>query len=285
MSQPILVFGALGNAGAEVVKALQANSAAVRAADLDVEAIRRRFGESVEAVRFDFAERETIPSAVQGVKGMFLMRPPQISEVERLMFPTIEAAQAAGVQQVAFLSLIGIENNRRVPHYKVEQYLRGSQMAWTFLRASFFMQNFNTTHREEIKERDEIFVPVGSGKTSFIDVRDIGAAAALALTQPGHAGRAYALTGPQALDYYEAAESFSQVLGRRITYRNPSLPRFVWASLRGGRTLAMTLVMAWLYRQTRRGMSAQVSGEVQRLLGRPPIPLRQYIEDYRSTWI
>jgi uncharacterized protein YbjT (DUF2867 family) len=285
MSQPILVFGALGNAGAEVVKALQADGASIRAADLDVEAIRKRFGGRVEAVRFDFTDNETFPTAVQGVKGMFLMRPPQISDVERLMFPAIDAAQAAGVQQAVFLSLIGIENNRGVPHYKVEQRLRSSGMNWTFLRASFFMQNFNTTHRQEIKERNEIFVPVGSGKTSFIDVRDIGAVAALALTQPGHAGRAYDLTGPEALDYYEAAERFSQVLGRRITYRNPSLPRFVWISLRSGRPLAMTLVMAWLYRQTRRGMSDQVSGEVQRLLGRPPIPLSQYIEDYRSAWM
>jgi uncharacterized protein YbjT (DUF2867 family) len=285
MSQPILVFGALGNAGAEVVKALQADGASIRAADLDVEAIRKRFGGRVEAVRFDFTDKETFPAAVQGVKGMFLMRPPQISDVERLMFPAIDAAQAAGVQQAVFLSLIGIENNRGVPHYKVEQRLRSSGMNWTFLRASFFMQNFNTTHRQEIKERNEIFVPVGSGKTSFIDVRDIGAVAALALTQPGHAGRAYDLTGPEALDYYEAAERFSQVLGRRITYRNPSLPRFVWISLRSGRPLAMTLVMAWLYRQTRRGMSDQVSGEVQRLLGRPPIPLSQYIEDYRSAWM
>jgi len=285
MTQLILVFGALGNVGAEVIKALQSRGAPVRAADLDPEAIRQRFGESVEAVHFDFTKAETIQAAVQGIKGMFLMRPPQISDVKQLMFPVIDTAQAEGVEKVAFLSLIGIESNRRVPHYKVEQHLCSSGMEWTFLRASFFMQNFNTTHRAEIKERNEIFVPVGSGKTSFIDVRDIGAVAALALTQPGHANRAYDLTGPQALDYYQAAETFSQVLGRKITYCNPTLPRFIWASLRYGRPLAMTLVMAWLYRQTRNGMSAQVSGEVQRLLGRSPISLRQYIADYRSAWM
>jgi hypothetical protein len=79
-------------------------------------------------------------------------------------------------------------------------------------------------------------------------------------------------------------ETFGQVLGRKISYRNPSLPRFIWVSLREGRPLGMTLVIAWLYRQTRNGMSAQVGGDVQRLLGRPLITLRQYVEDYRSYW-
>ena len=285
MSQPILVFGALGNVGTQVITALQAQGVPVRAADLNPQDIQQRFGESVDAVRFDFGVPETFAPAVQGVKGMFLMRPPQISDVERLMFPVIDAAREAGVERVVFLSLIGIENNRRVPHYKVELYLRDSGMDWTFLRSSFFMQNLNTTHRAEIKERDEIFVPVGSGKTSFIDVRDLGAVAALALTEEGHADQAYELTGPQALDYYEVAELFSQVLGRTIVYCDPSLPSFVWYSLREGRSLPFTLVTAWLYNQTRDGMSAQVTGEVQRLLGREPIALKQYIQDYRAEWI
>jgi uncharacterized protein YbjT (DUF2867 family) len=285
MSQPILVFGALGNVGTQVITALQAQGVLVRAADLNPQDIGQRFGESVDAVRFDFGMPETFATAVKGVKGMFLMRPPQISDVQRLMFPVIDAAREAGVEQVVFLSLIGIENNRQVPHYKVELYLRDSGMDWTFLRSSFFMQNLNTTHRAEIKERNEIFVPVGSGKTSFIDARDIGAVAALALTEEGHANQAYELTGPQALDYYEVADLFSHVLGRSIVYRSPSLPSFVWYSLRSGRTLPFALVTAWLYNQTRNGMSAQVTGEVQRLLGRSPIPLRQYIEDYRAEWM
>ncbi len=284
MHPPILVFGALGNVGSEVVKALQGHGAPVRAADLNTVSLRERFREGLEAVLFDFEAPETIPAAVQGVKRIFLMRPPQISDVQRLMFPVIDAAVSAGVEQIVFLSLIGIENNRQTPHYKVEQYLRASGLAWTFLRSSYFMQNLSTTHREEIRERAEIFVPVGRGKTSFIDVRDIGAVAALALTEDGHANQAYDLTGLQALDFYEVAEQFSQVLGRTITYRNPSTLRFVWRSLRSGQSLPFTLVMAWLYGQTKNGMSAQVTGEVQRLLGRPPIRLSQYIQDYCSAW-
>ena len=147
--------------------------------------------------------------------------------------------------------MIGIEQNRRVPHYKVEQYLRASTLRWTFLRASFFMQNLSGTHRAEIRERGELYVPVGRGKTSFLDVRDIGAVAAAALTQAGHDNTAYDLTGPAALDYYEVAAIFSQVLGRPIVYRNPSVPAFLWRTLRGGTALPFALVMAYLYIQTR----------------------------------
>jgi uncharacterized protein YbjT (DUF2867 family) len=284
MSSPILVLGALGNVGSEVVKSLLAQGFAVRAADLNPVAIQQRFGAGVEAVPFDFSAPHTITPALHGVKRMFLMRPPQITDVQRLIFPVIDAAQSVGVEQVVFLSLIGIENNRQVPHYKVEQCLRASGMAWTFLRASFFMQNLSTTHRLEICQRSEIYLPVGKGKTSFIDVRDIGAVAALALTQSGHENKAYDLTGGEALDYDQVAEQFSRVLGHPVAYRSPALLQFIWHSLRRGTALPYALVMAWLYDQTRKGMSAQVTDDVQKLLGRPPIPLRQFIEDYQQVW-
>jgi nucleoside-diphosphate-sugar epimerase len=158
-------------------------------------------------------------------------------------------------------------------------------MAWCFLRASFFMQNLNTAHRAEIQQRSEIFAPVGRGLTSFIDVRDIGEVAALTLTRPEHANQAYDLTGPQALDYYQVAEIFSQELGRKVTYRNPSAIHFLGKSLLRGIPAGYALIMTWLYTQTRKGMSAQVTDTVNRLLQRPPLGLQQYVRDYRAMWL
>lgn len=301
MTDTILVTGALGNVGSAVVQSLSAAGYAARAADLNVAQLRARHGETVEAVMLDFGRPETFALALAGVKRLFLMRPPQITNVKRYLFPFVDAAQAAGVEHVVFLSLIGIEHNRGVPHFQVEQYLRASALRWTFLRASFFMQNLSGTHRAEIRDRGELYVPVGRGKTSFIDVRDIGAVAAVALTarlsvrlsahaegspksQPGHENTAYDLTGPAALDYDAVAAILSEVLGRKIVYRNPSVPAFLWRTLRRGTALPFALVMAFLYTQTRRGMSAFVTGDVARLLGRPPITLRQFAEDYRAVW-
>lgn len=285
MSSPILVIGALGNVGAEVVKQVLARGRIVRAADMDVNKLKERFGEGVEAVRFDFTDPSTFEETFEGVKCMFYMRPPQITNIQRDMVPSMDAAKRAGVTHVVFLSLIGIENAKYVPHYKVETYLKEINMQTTLLRCSFFMQNLNTTHRREIKEGNEIFVPVGKAKTAFIDARDIGAVAAVALLEGGHANKNYDLTGGERLDYWEVANIMSEVLGRTITYRNPNPLHFLIETMRRGTPFMFALVMTGLYTSTRFGMAEPITDEVERLIGHKPITFRQYVIDYRDAWI
>ena len=285
MTSPTLVIGALGNVGAEVVKQVLAQGGQVRAADIDEQKLKERFGDAVETVHFNFTNPATYERTFQGVKQIFYMRPPHITQIQRDMVPSMNAAKAAGMKHVVFLSLIGIEKTTYVPHYKVETYLQSLNLQTTFLRASFFMQNLNTTHRQEIKERDEIYVPVGAAKTSFLDVRDIGAVAAAALTQPGHGNKAYDLTGPEALDYWQAAEILSQTLGRKITYKNPNPLAFLLNTTRRGTPFMFALVMTGLYTATRFGQADIVTGEVERLTGCKPISFRQYVQDYQSSWV
>lgn len=284
MAKKILVSGATGNVGQEVIRALLAAGVEVRGADVDPQQIQQIFGGEVKAERFLFGDARTYPAVFRDVEAMFLMRPPQITDIRRYILPALDAAIHAGVKRVSFLSLIGIENNTQVPHYQVEQYLKMKGVEYTFLRCSFFMQNLNTTHLAEIRDRDEIFIPAGKSRTAFIDVRDIGAVAALTLTQPGHARRAYDLTGAEALDYWQVARLFSQSLDRPIRYRNPNGPQYVLRQLREGKGLLYALITAWLYASTRSGMAEQVTGEVARLLGREPISLRQYVQDYIPVW-
>ena len=285
MSSPILVIGALGNVGAQVVRELLEKNVTVRAADTSVEKVKARFGDSVQAVRFNFADASSYKETFQGVEKMFLLRPPQIADVKKYIFPAIDAAKRADVKHVVFLSLIGIENAKFVPHYKMEQYLTQSGFETTFLRCSFFMQNLNTVHRTEIKEKNEIFVPVGNAKTSFIDARDIGAVAAITLTQENHANKNYDLTGSTSLDYWQATEIMSEVLGRQITYRNPNPVRFLIESLRRGTPFMFALVQMGLYTSTRFGMAEAITDEVEKLTGRKPISFRQYVMDYKESWI
>lgn len=285
MSSPIVVIGALGNVGTEVVRQILARGGKVRAADLDVNKLKERFGEAVEAIRFDFTDPSTFEETFTGVKCMFYMRPPHITNIQRDMVPSMDAAKRAGVTHVAFLSLIGIENTKYVPHYKVETYLKSINMQTTFLRCSFFMQNLSTTHRREIKERSEIFVPVGKAKTAFIDARDIGGVAAVTLLENGHAGRNYDLTGSERLDYWEVARIMSEVLGRRITYRNPNPLYFLIETMRRGISFMFALVMTGLYTSTRFGMAEPITNEVERLVGKKTITFRQYVTDYRDAWM
>ncbi len=286
MGNTVLVTGATGNVGRHVVTSLQALGEPVRAAIQEgtKASARELLGESVELAGFDFYHPGTIREALDGVDRLFLIRPPAIADVKSYVNPVVDFAIDAGVKQIVFLSLMGIERARTAPHYKVEQYILNRDVPYTFLRPSFFMQNLNTFYRDEIRERDEIFLPAGKGKTSFIDTRDIGAVAARVFTSEDHHNRAYTLTGSEALDYFDVAEIFSEVLGREITYANPN----PWAYRRRmkarGISPEFVKVMQGLYFVVRMGWSDTVTDDVERLLSRPPITMREYVQDYAECW-
>lgn len=277
----ILVTGATGKIGAEVVQQLQAQGHAVRAATRKPPADAQG---GVEYARFDFAEPDTFAPALRDVSRVFLMRPPDITDTKRYINPFIAAAKEAGVEQIVFMSLLGVEKNRVVPHRAVEDYLREAGVPWTFLRPSFFMQNLSTTHRDDIRLHNDIFVPAGHGKTSFIDARDIAAVAAKTLTEDGHAYKAYPLSGNESLDYDEIAAIFSDVLGRKIVYPNPSILQFIRRWRLRKESWSFIFVMVGIYTVARLGLADAVTPDTEQLLGRPPITVRQFVEDYQACW-
>ncbi len=270
--------------GSEVFERLMALGAPVVAGAFNVAKARMQLGADAVIVPFDFKQPETFAAAFDGVEKMFLVRPPAIADVKKDIAPALAAAKSAGVKHVVFLSLLGVERNRVVPHRAIEKALRESGMTWTFLRASFFMQNLSTTHRDDIRERGDVFVPAGKGKTSFIDVRDIADVAVKALTEPGHENKAYPLTGDVALNYYDVAREMTEVLGKPVRYSNPSPRNFGKEMRRRGMPLPFILVMNGLYTVCRLGGAAQVTPDAELLLGRKPIALRQFVEDYQETW-
>ena len=284
MQPHILVTGATGNVGAELVKQLQNAGIAFRAGVTHPDSAREKLGTDIDLVHFDFLDSTTYTSAFIGIEQMFLVRPPALANVKRDIAPAVRAAVDAGVRQIVFLSIQGVENNRIVPHHKIEQLILELDVDYTFLRCGFFMQNLSTTHRDEIRDRDEIALPVGKARTSFIDVRDIAAVALKTLTEEGHARRSYTLTGAEALDYYEVAAKLSSVLDRPIVYKNPSPFSFLRQQLSTGQKLGYALVVTGLYTITRFGNAETVSDDVTRILGRTPISFDQFAQDYRAAW-
>lgn len=279
----ILVTGATGNVGSELVRLLAAQGAAVKAAVLSADDATR-LPVDVPWVRFDFGEAATYADAFAGVGRLFLLRPPAIADADRYIKPVVDFAAANGVRHIVFLSLLGAEGNRFVPHHKIEKLVATSGVPYTFLRAGFFMQNLSTTHRQEIRDEDAIFVPAGRGKTAFIDVRDIAAVAAQVLTEPGHDNRAYPLTGSAALDYYQVADILSDVLQRPIRYADPAILQFVRRLRRQGEPWNYILVVTGIYLTTRFGLAERVTPTVTDLLGRPPISLRHFVADTAHVW-
>ena len=282
MSGTILVTGAGGNVGREVVRALAARGAAVRAAVYS--RADRPLLPGVEPVRFDFAAPTTFRDAFAGVDRLFLVRPPAIGNVERDIQPTIDYAVRAGVDHIVFLSLLVAERNPLLPHARIEALLLASGVPWTLLRPGFFMQNLDTTHRADIVEHDDLFIPAGRARTAFIDTRDIGDVAARVLTEPGHEGVAYALTGSESLSYDDVAAMMTAELGRPITYSRPSSLAFARRMRQRGHPWGYVAVMLGVYATTRRGTAAQVYPDAATLLGRPPRTLRQYVADYAALF-
>ena len=288
MKTKILVTGATGNVGAATIAHLLAQYAGaveVTAAVPDVARARQALLQpELRFVRLDFRDLSTAKAALAGMDKLFLLRPPQLADVRKYMEPVVLAAKAAGVKHVVFLSLQGVEHNKLTPHYKVEQIIRREGLPYTFLRPSFFMQNLSTTHRAEIAERSEIFIPAGRGKTNFVDVRDVGEAAARVLAGENHLNRAYELTGADACDYYEVAALLGRTLGRPIRYANPSVVAFCWRKWREGVPVPFILVMTALYTVARLGKAAGYAPDLQALLGRVPTSLAQFAADYRDAW-
>jgi len=286
MSGVILVTGATGNVGGEVVSELLNAGWRVRAAvpGCELEAAQQRWEGAVEVVRFDFEEHDTFTAAFADVDGMFLMRPPHIADVKRIMAPAIRHAAERGRAHVVVLSVLGAGSNPLVPHHTMEKLVKRSGLPYTLLRPSFFMQNLSTQYRGEIGREGEIHVPAGRGRTSFIDVRDIAAVAARVVGRAEHFGRAYTLTGAQAVDYFEVARIFTDVLGRPVRYTNPTPGAFRVRLREQGVAENFIRVLRGIYFTARIGLAARVTPETEQLLGRPPISLERFVRDHADVW-
>ncbi|MEO8874136.1 MAG: NmrA family NAD(P)-binding protein, partial [Polyangiaceae bacterium] len=200
------------------------------------------------------------------------------------LLPFVEAARRGGVRHVIFLSVAGAEKNKLVPHHAVERFLVASR-GWTLLRPGFFAQNFGDAYRRDIVEDARVYVPAGRGCVAFVDVRDIAEVAAMALASPAeHDGHAYTLTGAEAVNFASAAATLSDVLGRAIRYEPASLVGYVLHLRARGMPWAQVGVQTVLHAGLRLGQAEHVDRTLERLLGRRPRSLHEYMRDHRATW-
>ncbi len=276
----VLVTGASGNVGSELVGELLAKGEPVRVASRSG---RGDMFPGVGAVAFDFGDASAFGPALEGVDRVFFMRPPHMSGAKAFR-PFIDAMERAGVRQVVFLSVQGAGQNIFVPHHGIETLLKRSRLAWTFLRPSFFMQNLTTTHLADVRDRGEIFVPAGRGRTNFIDAVDVAAAAAVCLTTPGHDHQAYEITGSEALTYEEVAAVLTSACEREISYPCPSAKQFKARMKEYGHDDDFVSVMSSIYAIARFGMAAGTTDTFAKLVGRQPRTLAEWARENAAVW-
>ncbi len=285
MEQRILVTGATGNVGREVVRALRARGVAVRAAVSSVASAEKLWGGEVEAVRFDFRQPATWADAVEGCTGVFLLRPPPIADVEKTLNPFVDFAREKKAVHVVFLSVAGAGENKIIPHHKVEVHLKASEAPYTLLRPGFFAQNLQDAYLRDIREEDRLYVPAGKGRAAFVDLYDVAEVAAEAFVAPEkHTNKAYTLTGPEAIGFDDVAGILCDVLGRSIRYQPAWVVGYLRHLRRRGLPWGQCIVQTILHVGLRFGQAERVDPTMEALLGRRGRTMRMYVEANQELW-
>ncbi len=282
----LLITGASGNVGREVVREGFAAGLSVRVAGSDPAALALQFPK-VQAERFDFFDRGTWGKALAGCEGLFLMRPPAVSDVLATLCPLVDAAYQAGVKHIVFLSVAGADKMDWVPHRKVEKHLEQSGNRWTCLRPGFFAQNLQDAYRSDIVIDDRIYVPAGQGRIAFVDASDIAAVAVRIFANPApYVGLFLTLTGGASMAFDEVAGILSQSVGRSITYHEASILGYVWHLWRRRKNpLMQAIIQTFLHVGLRKGDAERIDPTVEQILGRKPRTMAEYTRDNRDLWV
>ncbi|MBB2793934.1 UNVERIFIED_ORG: uncharacterized protein YbjT (DUF2867 family) [Rhizobium pisi] len=276
MSSKILVIGATGTVGRHVVDGLLAKGEAVKAAS--------RAGKPVanaEGVVFDYAKPETFGPAFDGVDRAYVLLASGYADSKGMLLPVIEAAAARKVK-VVLQSAFGVDADDAIPYRQVEIALEKSGTPYVILRPNWFSDNFHTFWKPGI-DHGQIALPAAEGKSSFIDARDVAASGVAALTSSSFDGKAFNLTGPEALSYTQAAAILSEAIGKPVSYNAVSDEAFIDMLTGAGVSADYASFLASIFYPVRQGWTAVVNGDVETLTGKAPRSLQTYAADYAAT--
>ena len=288
-TRAILITGATGNVGLDVIKALGRQDhhlrvfAGVRNVEKDQCILA---GYNVQPRWFDFLDSKSFLPAMQQCQTLFLLRPPQIADVDGVFRPLINTARQCGVQQIVFLSVQGVEKNSFIPHHKIEKLIRASEIPYTFLRPAYFMQNFTTTLRNDIVKKNNLFLPAGKARFTLIDTADIGTVAARVLLYPANfINAAFDLTNEEKLSFGQMAATINKVTGKNIRYISPNLIRFYCEKRKENIPPAFILVMIMLHFLPRFQKEPPLTHHVEKITGRKPGSFESFVSRNRALFL
>ena len=280
----VLVIGGTGNIGKELVKLLLKKNIDVRATFRNEEKLNAEAWKTkTENVRFSFADTEQYSEVLKNVEQLFFVAPPFSDNYETII-SFLNKVHNSDVKQIIFSSAMGVEFDDTAPLRKIELNLINSNKGYTILRPNWFMQNFNSIFLQGIRSYGQIAMPAGDSKTSFIDARDIAEMACEAIEFDGHSGKEYTLTGNEALDHSQVAKIISEVSGKKITYVPLTEHEFRLNAINGGAPEAAVKYMLRLYKLMRDGYTAEISDDLQNVLGHSATKFADYANDHKEYW-
>ncbi len=247
-------------------------TARLRAAGKTVRAASR----SSEA-RFDWTDPSTWDDVVNGVSAVYVVAPGVPGPAHEF----VPRAVAAGVRRFVLLSGRGADtwgdSGFGVDMLSAEEAVRASGVEWSILRPSNFSQNFDEDLFHAPIMAGELALPAGDIVEPFIDADDVADVAVALLTERGHAGRTYELSGPRGLTFREATEEIARVSGRPVRYREVSPEEYVAALVAQGFSPEDASYLRAMFDLMRRGLIAEVTDGVDRVLGRKPRDFESYV--------
>jgi uncharacterized protein YbjT (DUF2867 family) len=278
----ILVTGATGRTGSQIVRELCDAGLRVRAFVRDPEKGARLLGDDVELAVGDLAEAGSLRRALDGVDQLVLSC---ADDPRRVRWETaaIAAAAASGVRRVVRLSTIGARPGAPVAfwdwHGRVDDHLRASGIEWAVLQSSFSMANLLAA-ADQIAADGRIYAPAGSARIAMIHPRDVGASAAAVLAGTSYARQTLVLTGPEAITYEQVAGELATALGRAVSFVDvpPAAARDAMLAA-GLPELAAEQVVA-IFGQLRAGVAEETTETVAELTGRRPRSFSEFARDF-----
>ncbi len=282
----ILITGATGTIGLEVLKALKTLNepfeifAGIRNLDTEKEKLEAF---NLKTKIFDFTNSSTFKGALADCDILFLLRPPNISDVKQFFEPLLKIVIECKVNHIVFLSVQGVEKSTIIPHNKIEKLIVKSKIPYTFLRPAYFMQNFTTTLKNDLVVNKRIFLPAGNAKFTLIDASDIGRVAANVLTQTNvHSNKSYELTNSELLSFGEMAEKLSNGLKTSIKYESPNLITFFIEKRKQKVPTMLILVMMMLHYLPRFQKAPKITDCVKKITQNEPKTFDQFIIDNKN---
>lgn len=283
----ILVTGATGNVGGVVVEELKAKGADVSAGVRDVESEKAK-ALGVPLVPFDFASGEEMATAMTGFDRVFLILP-LTKEMRTWGSHSVIAAKDAGVKLVVRISCMGADPNAHFQlgkiHGAIDADLSDAKIPFVTLRAATFMQNYVDYYAAGIKATGKLMVPERDSKTSFVDLRDLGAAAACVLVDPEPViNKHYVVTGPEALTNAEVAGCISNASGRDVTYESVEIEDYGLGMEQAGFPEWNIHMILSVHRYARSDYTSFKTQAVKYLSGKPAKSFAEFAAEFADAW-
>lgn len=276
-SDKILIIGASGTVGSELTRLLkQAGYQTLEATSQPP----KREGQ----IQINVATGEGVKAAFDQVDRAFLLSPPGFADQYKVLSPLIQEAKRQGLKKIVLMTAMGANADENSPLRRAEIELENSGLSYNIVRPNWFLQNFNTFWVQGIKEQRKIFVPAGDAKVSFIDARDISAVISELIVADKFNNQDFDLSGPTAVDHHQVAQAISNEISEEVTYNEISPEALKEGLVGGGVPVDYAEFLLLIFGFLREGYNAGTTDNVEKILGRKPLALTDYVKDYKDAW-